>query len=78
MLHIEAKDKIFVCKLDNLLKHASKCKVKVASCGVEIVSFYFNLKIQHAHSKKGYTIVNCPSILDLVAEVPHDKKYKVV
>lgn len=46
---IESKDKIFVCKLDNLCKHASKCKVKVASRGVEIVSFYFNLKIQHAH-----------------------------
>jgi hypothetical protein len=47
---IEGKDKIFVCKLDNLLKHASKCKVKVASRGVEIVSFYFNPKIQHAHN----------------------------
>jgi len=69
-----------VPKLDSMLKHTSRHKAKVASWGGEVKYFYFNSKGYHVKNEKIYTITNCPFILDndIVAKVPHDKKYKFV
>jgi hypothetical protein len=45
---VEAKEKLLVRKLDNMLKHAHRCKTKVFNVGVKVGSFDFNLKCQHA------------------------------
>jgi hypothetical protein len=43
-LKIEGKERLLVPKFNRLFKHASRLKAKVPNCGVEIGSFYFNLK----------------------------------
>jgi hypothetical protein len=58
-------------KLDNLFKQVGRCKAKVSKQGVEVRSFYLNIKSQHAQNEKNYITMHRFSILDLVVvEVP--------
>jgi hypothetical protein len=50
-LKFEHKDKLFVPKLDNLSKHISKRKAKVAKLDIQTWKFYFSKDSQHAKNK---------------------------
>jgi len=45
---VKGKEKLFMPKFDNLLKHIGRHETKVSNLKVAIGSFYFNLKSQHA------------------------------
>lgn len=44
---VEGKEKLFIPKLNNMLKHVGHHKSKIISPRVEIGVFYFNGKCQH-------------------------------
>jgi len=51
-MKIKGKEKLFMLKFDNLLKHTGRHETKVSNLRVAIGSFYFNLKSQHALKQK--------------------------
>lgn len=62
-----------------MLKHIGRCKAKVANVGVEVGSFYFNLKCKNACNEWIYITFKHPLILDFVAvKVVQEKKRKFV
>jgi hypothetical protein len=62
-----------------MLKHIGRCKAKVANVGVEVGSFYFNLKCKNACNEWIYMTFKHPLILDfVVVKVLQEKKRKFV
>jgi hypothetical protein len=49
-----------------MLKHIGRRKAKVANVGVEVGSFYFNIKCQNACNEWIYITYKHPLILDFV------------
>jgi hypothetical protein len=43
-MKVEEKEKLLMLKLDNLLKHAGRCKTKVSKLGITTGPFYFSFK----------------------------------
>jgi hypothetical protein len=61
---VEGKEKLLTPKLDSLLKHQGRRKVKKSMSRVDVGQFYFNKDFMHAKYEHAYMVVDDPSILD--------------